>query len=66
MTHLAARLVPLADRRSVERELSRGGTTTVYLAHDLRHDQPVALEIRLDPLPGRGCFRVLLERMALP
>src|SRR3954447_26186197 len=35
----------LADRCRVERELGRGGMATVYLAHDLRHDRPVALKV---------------------
>ena len=35
----------LADRYRIERELGRGGMATVYLAHDLRHDRPVALKI---------------------
>lgn len=35
----------LADRYTVERELGRGGTATVYLATDLRHDRPVALKV---------------------
>jgi hypothetical protein len=29
----------LQDRYVLERELGRGGTATVYLAHDLRHDR---------------------------
>jgi serine/threonine-protein kinase len=41
----AARLrAPLADRYRIERELGRGGMATVFLAHDLRHDRPVALK----------------------
>ena len=40
---------PLADalraRYLLERELGRGGTATVYLAHDLKHDRPVALKV---------------------
>jgi serine/threonine-protein kinase len=40
----------LQDRYTVERELGRGGMATVYLAHDLRHDRPVALKILLPEL----------------
>ena len=42
----------LEDRYRIERQpdgtlklLGRGGTATVYLAHDLRHDRPVALKV---------------------
>ena len=35
----------LAGRYTVERELGRGGMATVYLAHDLRHDRPVAIKV---------------------
>ena len=35
----------LADRYRFERELGRGGMATVHLAHDLRHDRPVALKV---------------------
>jgi len=35
----------LADRYRVERELGAGGMATVYLAHDLKHDRPVALKV---------------------
>jgi eukaryotic-like serine/threonine-protein kinase len=35
----------LADRYRIERELGRGGMATVYLAHDLKHDRPVALKL---------------------
>jgi serine/threonine-protein kinase len=40
----------LQDRYTIERELGRGGMATVYLAHDLRHDRPVALKILLPEL----------------
>src|SRR6266853_3965693 len=35
----------LADRYRVERELARGRTATVCLAHDLKHDRPVAIKV---------------------
>ena len=35
----------LADRYTIERELGQGGMATVYLAHDLKHDRPVALKV---------------------
>src|SRR5919109_4818652 len=44
--------VALADRYRIERGpdgelrlLGRGGAATVYLAHDVRHDRPVALKV---------------------
>jgi eukaryotic-like serine/threonine-protein kinase len=40
----------LADHYQIERELGRGGMATVYLAHDLRHDRPVALKVLLGEL----------------
>ena len=41
----AAIQAALVDRYRVERELGHGGMATVYLAHDLRHDRPVALKV---------------------
>jgi eukaryotic-like serine/threonine-protein kinase len=35
----------LADRYQLDRELGRGGMATVFLAHDPRHDRPVALKV---------------------
>ncbi len=35
----------LHDHYALERQLGRGGMATVYLAHDLKHDRPVALKV---------------------
>ncbi len=35
----------LQGRYRIERLLGRGGMATVYLAHDLKHDRPVALKL---------------------
>lgn len=35
----------LADSYSIEREVGRGGMATVYLAHDLKLNRPVALKV---------------------
>jgi len=42
MQRLASALV---DRYHIERELGAGGMATVYLAHDIRHDRPVAIKV---------------------
>jgi len=38
----------LTGRYRIERELGRGGFAIVYLAHDLRHDRPIALKVLHD------------------
>ncbi|HEX5073885.1 MAG TPA: protein kinase [Gemmatimonadaceae bacterium] len=35
----------LAERYVIERELGAGGMATVYLAHDVRHERPVAIKV---------------------
>ncbi len=51
MTDTAAQLGDaLRGRYVVERELGRGGMATVFLAHDLKHDRPVALKVLLPEL----------------
>ena len=52
----------LTDRYRIERELGRGGMATVYLAHDIRHDRPVALKVlRPELVASLGPERFLLE-----
>jgi len=35
----------LASRYRLEKEIGRGGMATVFLAHDLKHERPVALKV---------------------
>ncbi len=52
----------LSGRYTVERELGRGGMATVYLAHDLRHDRPVALKVlRRELTAALGATRFVRE-----
>ena len=37
----------IAHHYTLERQIGRGGMATVYLAHDLKHDRPVALKVLL-------------------
>ena len=52
----------LADRYAFERELGRGGMAIVFLAHDLRHDRPVALKVLLPELAASLGARALPAR----
>jgi len=40
----------LASRYIIHREIGRGGMATVYLAHDVKHDRPVAVKVLNDEL----------------
>ena len=64
MTDAGARLAAaLADRYRIERELGAGGMATVYLAHDLKHDRPVAIKVlRAELSHVIGADRFLRER----
>src|SRR3954469_8759517 len=52
----------LADRYRIERPLGEGGMATVYLAHDLKHDRPVALNVLKPELAAvLGAERFVVE-----
>jgi Tol biopolymer transport system component len=59
---LAGLASALADRYRIERELGQGGMATVYLAHDVRHDRPVAVKVLRPELAAViGAERFLAE-----
>lgn len=51
MTDVSGPTPPLTDRYTIEREIGRGGSATVYLARDEKHHRRVALKV-LDPQLG--------------
>jgi serine/threonine-protein kinase len=52
----------LADRYRLDGELGQGGMATVYLAHDAKHDRPVAIKVlRDDVAQSVGRERFLRE-----
>ena len=52
----------LVDRYAIEGELGKGGTATVYLAHDLRHQRQVAVKVlKPDVAATLGRARFLRE-----
>ena len=63
LSDLLARLrTALAERYAIERELGRGGMATVYLAHDRKHDRPVAVKVlRPELAASLGPARFLQE-----
>jgi hypothetical protein len=62
MTGPASLAEALADRYRLEHQIGRGGMAIVYLAHDLRHDRPVALKVlRPELAAALGSERFLRE-----
>jgi WD40 repeat protein len=62
MTVSSSLSADVADRYRIERELGSGGMATVYLAHDVKHDRPVALKVlRPDLAAVIGADRFLQE-----
>ncbi|MFQ5705155.1 MAG: hypothetical protein ACE5HT_14195, partial [Gemmatimonadales bacterium] len=52
----------LSDRYAIEYEIARGGMSIVFLARDLRHDRPVAIEVlRPESTVAIGAERFLRE-----
>lgn len=62
MTTPPALLTALEGRYTIHRPLGAGGMAAVYLAHDVRHDRPVALKVMHDALRASiGSERFLRE-----
>ncbi|MFN7967393.1 MAG: protein kinase [Acidobacteriota bacterium] len=62
MSFLPRLTASLANRYRLERQLGAGGMATVYLAHDLKHDRPVAIKVLRPELAALiGAERFLAE-----
>jgi serine/threonine-protein kinase len=63
LTDVVARLgTALSGRYRIERELGAGGMARVYLAHDLKHNRPVAIKVlRPELAAALGADRFLRE-----
>jgi Tol biopolymer transport system component/tRNA A-37 threonylcarbamoyl transferase component Bud32 len=62
MTDTARLAAALSGRYRIERELGAGGMATVYLAHDLKHNRPVAIKVMHPELAAAlGSERFLRE-----
>jgi serine/threonine-protein kinase len=62
MTTLDRLTAAIADRYRLDRELGQGGMATVYLAHDRKHDRPVAIKVLRDDVAASvGRERFLRE-----
>jgi serine/threonine-protein kinase len=59
---LSALAAALRRRYTIQREVGRGGTAFVFLAHDLKHDRPVAIKVlRPEIAVALGVERFLRE-----
>lgn len=56
------RIDGLARQYRFERELGRGGMATVYLAHDIAHDRPVAIKVMRRGTPTNGSMGAPIRR----
>jgi serine/threonine-protein kinase len=55
----------LSDRYAIEREIGSGGMATVFRAHDLRHNRPVALKVIRSDIAVAGALDRFLKEIEL-
>jgi serine/threonine-protein kinase len=55
----------LSDRYQIGEEIGRGGTATVYLAHERKHDRPVVLKVLNPEAAARFGSRRFLDEIQL-